>query len=198
MAFIRIICVLSAMMLFSSCALFSPAKPHQTTYVLNSVPSYVPTKRIRHIDLLVNMPEADSAYDSKLMAYTTKPYGIAYYSRNSWAETPPHMLQPLIVQTLEKTHHFHTIVTSAMGRYDYMLNTHLIKLQQNFLYCPVTYELVLQVELIRATTNKIVAAKRISVTEIVPQATPYGGVIAANRATAKALQQIATFVLHRT
>jgi cholesterol transport system auxiliary component len=199
MTLVRMIWIVSSIGVLSSCALFSPAKPNQNTYVLNSIPHFVQTKSPRHHNLLITVPDAESAFDTTQMAYTTKPYGIAYYSRNRWVETPAQMLQPLIVQTLQKTHYFHAVVTSSfIGHYDYLLNTHIIKLQQNFLRTPITYEVAVQVELINATTNEILVTKQISIMEPVPQATPYGGVIAANRAIAKVLQLIATFCLKGT
>lgn len=190
-----LILAIGCFMLLSSCSLLSPAKPAQNTYVLGNMPEYIPTKRTHSFNLMVMFPETSSAYNTTQMAYNIKPYEIAYFSRNSWIGTPAQMLQPLIVQTMARTHYFHAVVSpSFVGHYDYVLTTQILKLQENFLYFPPCYELKLRVQLIKMATNQILAAKDISISEPVPEATPYGGVIAANRATAKALAIMAVFV----
>lgn len=192
----RIILLTISMLSIYGCSLLSPVNKPQNTYVLTAIPEYVPTKKRRPINLLVTTPETNPAYNTTQMAYVVKPYEINYFSLNNWVEIPAQMLHPLIVQTLQNTHHFHAIVTSSyFGHYDYLLSTQILKLQQNFLCQDLNYELKLRVQLIKITTNEVVATKQISVFEPIRQATPYGGVIAANRATAKALQEIATFCL---
>jgi cholesterol transport system auxiliary component len=57
--------------------------------------------------------------------------------------------------------------------------------------------LKMHVQLINATNNRSVGSKDISIVEVAPQNTPYGGVVAANRATAKALAAIAQVCLHK-
>lgn len=195
----RRIVILTAwcILLLSGCSLFS-SKPAQKTYVLSALPTSIPTKKTRAINLMVMTPETTAAYQTTQMAYNIKPYEIAYFSLNRWVEPPAQMLQPLIVQTLQNTHHFHAIVTAPfMGHYQYALNTEILKLQQNFLYSPIQYELKLRIQLINMKTNQVIGTREISICEPVPQATPYGGVIAANCATAQALKLIAAFCLEK-
>jgi cholesterol transport system auxiliary component len=51
------------------------------------------------------------------------------------------------------------------------------------------------VQLLDVAQNRIIATRDIAVTEPAPQNTPYGGVVAANRAAAKALSAIAQFCM---
>lgn len=188
----------SAMML-SSCSLLSPVKgENKETYVLNTVPSSVPEKKTRSITILVTLPEARPTYNTTQMAYTIRPYQVAYFTQNQWAETPPQMLQPLIVRTLQKTHLFHAVVTPPfMGRYEYTLSTDIAMLQQDFTKVPARLDLKVQAQLIKSSTNQVVGTKQFSVSEPIRYKSPYSGVAAANRATAKILKEIAEFTVSK-
>src|SRR5262249_9060468 len=86
--------------LLAGCSFFSPVKTDSPNkYLLNRIPAVVPTKPTRSITLLVFAPETQPIFNTTQMAYTIKPYQIAYFSKNQWAETPTEMLQPLLVQT---------------------------------------------------------------------------------------------------
>ena len=87
---------------------------------------FPPKKYMRPKILLISVPETIPVYNTTEMAYMIKPYQIAYFSLNQWAETPAEMLQPLLVQTLQNTHHFKAIVTPPYsGHFDYVLNTQI-------------------------------------------------------------------------
>lgn len=187
-----------SLFLLSSCTLFSPIKTEPvTTYVLNTVPQSVPKKATRRIALLVTPTESNAIYNTPEMAYTTRPYQIAYFAKNRWAETPARMLQPLIVQALQNTHYFRIVSgTASIGRYHFILNTQLIQLQQTFFSHLSFVRLTLRAQLINASNGQVLATKQFSVEEFASR-TPYGGVKAANRATAKVLKQLAGFCLQK-
>ncbi|OGT36496.1 MAG: hypothetical protein A3F11_11965 [Gammaproteobacteria bacterium RIFCSPHIGHO2_12_FULL_37_14] len=187
------------MMLLSSCSLFSPVKMEaESNYILNTIPHPVKTQQKHPITLFVSLPETVPAYNTTQMAYTIKPYQIAYFIKNRWAETPSQMLHPLIVQTLQNTGYFHAIVTPPfIGNYDYVLNIQILQLQQNFTYHPAKLQLTWRVQINKIATGKVIATKLFSVRETIPQKSPYGGVIAANRATEKLLAQLVEFCLQK-
>lgn len=186
--------------LLSACSL-SPVKVDPgTSYLINTSPSSVPVKRTEQAgNLLVTRPECDAVYNTTQMAYTNKPYQLGYYVKNRWAETPPQMLQPLIIETMQKTHHFHSVGSaSASTTYDYVLNTQILTLKQDYTRRPHAAELKIHAELVNAKTNAVLGSKDFYVTEPLAQDNPYAGVAAINKATSSVLRQMATFVLRHT
>ncbi|OGT41688.1 MAG: hypothetical protein A3F42_03025 [Gammaproteobacteria bacterium RIFCSPHIGHO2_12_FULL_37_34] len=192
----RMILILFFFVLLVGC--LPPVKlESESNYILNTR-SYQVKKshQNRPITLYVSLPETVPAYNTTQMAYTIKPYQIAYFAKNRWAETPSQMLQPLIVQSLQNTGYFHAIVTPPfVGNYHYTLNTQILQLQQNFIYHPGMVQLTVRVQLSQTATGQVIATKQFSIFEPIRQRTPYGGVVAANRATGKLLTQLTEFCL---
>jgi cholesterol transport system auxiliary component len=185
------------LLLLSACSMFSPVQTDSgTTYLLNKTPQPLTKKPQRMVNLLITMPGASSIYNTTAIAYTTKPYEIAYFAKNSWAETPPQMLQSLLIQTLQRTHYFHSVGSLAsMGNYNYILNTQIIQLEQDFSAGRKVVRLVLRAQIVNSTNNQIIASKEFSVSEVILHADPYAGVTATNKAVARALSQLAQFCL---
>ncbi len=178
----------------SSCSIFSPVKVEQpTTYVLNTLPK--PTiKKSRRITLLVMSPTTNPIYRTTNIAYTTHPYQVAYFAKNVWAEPPADMIYPLMIQTLQNTRHFHAIATtSSPGNSDYVLNTQIMQLLQDYTQgCGLLY-LTVRAQITSTATNRIIATKEFTIVEAFPPKNPYYGVVAANHATASMLRQLAEF-----
>jgi cholesterol transport system auxiliary component len=190
--------ILVSTLALSACSLFTPVKIDQNTFVLNQAPHYVHNKSPRGATLLVATPDTRPVYNTTQMAYSIKPYQVAYFSENHWAETPSQMLQPLLVETMQNTHYFHTVVTPPyIGHYDYMLNTQILELVQDYTCRPAVVRLWIRVQLINATTNRVIATKDFIVCEPILRKTPYGGVIAANQAMETILSRIAVFCLEK-
>jgi cholesterol transport system auxiliary component len=183
----------------AGCALLS-APPVQTSkQILNKMPPELPQRASNGAVLMVYPPQTRPAYDTTEMAYTTRPYEIAYFSQHEWAETPAQMIQPLIVGTLQNTHFFSAVLTPPYaGRYSYALRTEISELIADFTSEPAALQLSLRFQLSEGATGGIVASKVISIREPMQQKTPYAGVVAGNDATAKALLELARFVLDRT
>lgn len=180
------------------CTMFLPVKTEATnTYLLNTLPQPAIKKHPHRMNIVVMNPEAVSLFESTQMAYSTHPYTIAYFAKNSWADTPAQMLQSLLVQTLQETHYFHSVgVPSALGHYDYALSMQILNFEQRFFGKSSEFVVTVRVQLIRVATNQIVATKQFSVSEMAPQNTPYGGVVAANQGVAKLLGQVARFCVN--
>jgi hypothetical protein len=71
------------------------------------------------------------------MAYTVKPYQLAYYRDNQWAETPAQMIQPLLVRTLQQTGFFQAILSPPdSGHASYALRTEIMELTQDYTGIP--------------------------------------------------------------
>lgn len=180
----------------SACSVFSPVKSEPVnTYMLtlNSAPQV--KKNAHGPTLLVTTPQSSAVYNTAQMAYSTHPYAIAYYSKNQWADAPAQMLQPLMVQALQKSKRFKEVLSpSDLGHFDYVLNSELLTIQQNFYGGSSQEQIVLRAQLVSAATNQVIAMKDFSVTE--PAApNPYGGVVAANKGVEQMLAQLRKFVL---
>lgn len=179
--------------LLTACSVFSPVQTeHINEYLIDSVPQVYNIHGTTMKTLAVSLPTANHVYYDKQMAYSLHSHSINYFAKNRWAESPAQMMQPLIVQTLQNTHHFKAVAPpSGVGRYDLLLNTQIHKFQQEF-YGPCSiFKLTVRAQLVAFSTGRIIASKEFSVIEPAPYRNPYGGVIAANRATAKMLRELA-------
>lgn len=185
--------VLTSALALSGC-LSSAKLPRQSNYVLKTLPSSVPQTRTRPVTIMVAVPDSTPVYNTTQMAYSTCPYQVNYYVNNRWADTPAQMLQPLMVKTLMQTHHFHAVVTPPfIGRYDYLLNTEVLQLQQNFTQCPAVLQFVIRAQMVRMSTGQVTATREFTAYEPMPERSPYGGAIAANRALSQILYELAEF-----
>ena len=179
----------------TSCALLTPATVETQKEMLTKIPHALPEGKMHPATLLVLPPETSAVYDTIQMAYTIRPYQIAYFSRTEWGERPPRMIHPLLVQTLQKAGYFSAVVTPPfMGRYTHALRTEILVLQQDFTSAHATLRLALRVQLVAQVSNRVIATKEIDVREPMRENTPHGGAVAANDATAKALKEVAEFV----
>lgn len=181
------------------CAFLSPSKIDVEKSVLNQLPTAVPHRDTDGDTVLVFPPATMPVYDTVLMAYRTEPREIAYFSRRQWGATPSQMIQPLLVATLEKTHSFRVVlVPPYTGPYTYSLRTEILDLIQDFTPKSATLVLSLRFQLAGRGASRVIATRDISVREPMLQRNSRSGVVAANDATAKALQQMAEFVLQST
>ena len=192
---IRFAWLIAMMVMLTGCSILSPIKTEQpNSYVLNKVPTHVEQERYRAKTILVALPDVRPVIDTTQMAYTTKQYGVAYFSHNQWAETPSQMMLPLIVQTLMKAHIYHAVVTAPFsGHVDYILNTQIDQLQQNYTQTPAVLQFSLRAELVRVSSSRVVAMKQFRVSLPIYRQTPYDGVRVANNAVAEVLAELADF-----
>jgi cholesterol transport system auxiliary component len=192
--------VLIASVAVTGCALLST---HPNVIVEKAVLTEVPhdpPQRANYGDtLLVFPPKAARLYDTTQMAYRTQPYEVAYFSQREWGETPSQMLYPLVVRTLENTHAFRAVVTEPFAaRYTYALRTEVLELIQDFDSDSASLVLSLRFQLSDYGRRTVIATKQVSVREPLRDRNSLSGVMAANAATAKALQQMAQYVLQST
>lgn len=192
----KIIILFFLSIVLTGCSLFSAVKTEKiNTYELNTLPNFAPKKHRSGTTLMVMLPDATPAYNTTQIAYARGPYEVAYFAKNSWIATPPQMLRPLIIQTLQKTHHYRAVIpATATGNYQYILASQLITLKQQFYVDSSEVVLVFRAQLTNVASNRIVASKEFTIVK--PAApTPYGGVVAANEAAAELLAQLANFCM---
>lgn len=179
----------------TACSLLGPVKTDPPKeYLLASLPypTIKHTSQRRTIQVL--LPAAEGVSLSTRMAYSLAPYQIAYFSKNKWAHNPEEMLQPLIIQSLQKTQYFKSVGSgNDIGRYDYVLSTAIMQFHQVFFAESSVFRMKLQAQLINATTRRIIASKEFYAEIPAPFYSPFGGVIAANRATSAILTKLANW-----
>ncbi|NRO99436.1 ABC transporter [Paraburkholderia sp. NMBU_R16] len=188
------LCVLA----FSGCTVFSPVKTETKEYLLDNIPLDLPIERTHPATLLVLIPEAGSIYATRQMAYTTQAHQVAYFSQNEWAETPPQMIQPLIVEALRRTRYFSDVLSPPhFARHTFVLHTEILTLEQDFTSNPPMLQFAMRVSLSREATNKVIATRELSAREPMQEENAAAGVAAANEAMAKLLRQLARFVVEK-
>lgn len=191
-----IILLFALMMVGCSAVKVTPA----TTYMINAMPQQVSAKHADENTIMVLRPETEVFYDTTQMAYSRCPFQRSYYAKNQWAETPSQMLLPLIVKTLQCTHHYRAVVVPPfVGNFEYTLNTQIIELVQDYTSsCHPVLRFKARAQLIGIIESEVIATRDFCI--IIPMrcCTPYGGVIAANIATEVFLQQLARFCVAKT
>ena len=182
--------------LISGCTLFSPVQSNIQVGLLTQLPLNLPERSTHSATLLVLPPAINPVYDTVRMAYWIRPYQVDYFSRHEWGASPAQMLHPLLAATLENTHYFDTVLTPPyFGPVRFALQTEIQELAQDFTSDPATAHLALRVQLTEGSSNRVIASRVISIHETMLEKTPYAGIVAANKASAKALREVAEFVL---
>lgn len=182
----------------SACTLFTAPPPEIQRGILTELPSEPPRSGgsvPASATLLIVISRTQRAYDTTQMAYTVRDHEIAYYRDHEWGATPSEMLQPLLITTLELTHRFAAVLAVPYGgRSTYVLQTQIGELVQDFTQQTAAVRIAVHLQLTNTVSRRAVS-KEIVVTEPMSQRSPQAGIAAANRAAAKALQEVAQFVL---
>jgi cholesterol transport system auxiliary component len=145
--------------------------------------------------ILISQPEAMAGYQTEQMLYVQKPYQLSAFSENAWVATPANMLYPLLIQSLQHSRAFKAVSSSPFAdRVDYRLDTQILSMEQNFLNKPSVFVMSLKAVLTRVKNNQVLASRIISARVPCPMDTPYGGVIAANKASVIITKKIKHFV----
>lgn len=186
-----------AISLLTGC--FGPvAAPTITTYQLQDSAHPTLARQPGRTTLLVTMPTTNSTYQSKNMLYTLDRYQTQPFVKHQWIAPPTQMLFPLLINSLRSTNYFHAVIPAASsGKANYLLTTQLSQFQQYFFSDTENsyFKMSLLAILTNNKTHKIIAEKRFDATVNASERTPYGGVIAANQATASVLNQLARWTV---
>lgn len=173
----------------------SPVKlPEIHTYMIDGVPTHIIKKKHASGVILVNLPETVPVYNTTKIAYSTYPYQIAYFTKNQWASTPAQMLLPLLVETLQNTHAFKAVVTAPFpGNYQYVLNTKILDLRQDFSQRPAVVKFSIEAMLAKQMGTRVIASKRFHAVLTMPCVNTYRGIVLMNQASEILLKKIAAF-----
>lgn len=178
---------LALALLLAGCSIF-PAQHAETMhiYLLDAKPAAIADKPRGQRMIAVGMPTSQPGFDTPKMAYQRKPYELEYFATHRWADTPARMLRPLIVAALEPA-------AIAQGSAALRLDTELVRLQQDFTSQPSRIRITLRAQLIDVKMSRVIATRVFDETENAASDDPYGGVIAANLALARLLDDLGKF-----
>lgn len=188
----------AAVALLASCAALQAPEPERAnTYFLEAAPAAAAPRPKRDLVLAVSAPRARPGFDTPMMAYTQRPNALEYFAKNRWVDTPARMLAPLLVQALERSGGFRAVVQAPSSAAAALrLDTALVRLEQDFGARPSRVRFTLRAQLIDTSTRRVLASAEFDETEAAPSDDPYGGVIAANQATAKLVKEMAEWLEH--
>ena len=142
--------------------------------------------------LAISRPVAWPGFDTPQMAYLRHPLNLEYFATHRWADTPANMLGPQLARALQAD--FRAVVqTPTLLHADLRLDTELIRLQQDFMVKPSRIQLTVRAQLINMKDKRIIATRQFDESEKADSDDPYGGVLAANRALQRVLQQLVEF-----
>lgn len=157
-------------------------------------PTLQPTLPPNALTLIVNPPHAASGFDSQRILYVRNEHQLEYFAHSEWVDTPARMLAPLIVSAVERSRAFRAVVlTPSAAAGDLRLDSEIVRLQHEFGSQPSRVRFTLRAYLVDNSTRRVLAWREFDATEPSPSEDPYGGVIAANRAVRKVLQELANF-----
>jgi cholesterol transport system auxiliary component len=145
--------------------------------------------------LLVSMPQAEPGYETPRMVYLKRQYEVAYYAVNQWADAPPRMFTPLLVEALGRTGAWRAVVPMPNSiRGDFRLDSYGFAVQQEFLQHPSRVRVAVQAQLVDLKESRVVGTRAFESMEDAPSEDAYGGVQAANRAVGTLLNHIASWL----
>jgi cholesterol transport system auxiliary component len=196
----RTILALASALLLAGCTGFSaPQVTSENIYVLEALRVTKPANVKRNLVLAISEPQARPGFDTSRMVYVQLPHELNYFVTSRWADTPAHMLEPLLVQAMEQTGSFRAVVqTPGAVPADVRLDTELIRLQHDFVTRPGRVRLTLRAQLIDVRGQRILAVKQFDESEDAASDNAYGGVTAANRVLQGMLDQLADFCVNES
>lgn len=192
----RVVTLLTVSTTLLSLTACGPVKtPKMASYALDRPATKVLSQRPRNVTILVNTVQASPTIAGQEMLYQQKPYEVRAFAHNQWIAPPASMMTDLIVESLRHSHAFANVVTSPFsGHYDYRVDVQLNTLQQDFRKQPSQIHLVLSAQVLQRKHKRIIASQTFAEDEASPSDDPYGGVLAANKATQTALTKLTRFV----
>jgi len=196
----NLLCATVVLLLCTACSIIPEPKPAALDkYLLEYTPAKVQEPRADAPVLLIAIPQAHGAYDTARIAYMQQQFGLRYYARSRWADTPARMLAPLMAEALNATGQFQALYASpGQVSANLRLDTELMRFHQDFTQQPSAMRITLRAQLIDLGTQRVIATRLFDISEAAPSEDAYGGVIAANRAVARLLEQLAAFCAVQT
>ncbi len=186
--------LLIGLLLAGCVGLPEPQSSSPNIYVLDARPAVQTSTIKRDVVLAVNMPQARPGFETARIAYVLQPHELNYFANSIWTDTPARMLQPLLLQALEQSAGFRSVVRAGSAvPADVRLDIELIRLQHDFTTRPSHVRITLQAQLIDVRGKRVLAVRQFDAAENAGSEDAYGGVGAANRLVQRVLGQVAEF-----
>ena len=177
----------------AGCALFaSPAAAPPSLFSLTPPPtSATPRDLAAARKIEVAPPSARPGFEGPRMAYVTRPHELQFFARHQWVDAPARMIAPLLTDALERGGRFDAVPSDGFAASDLRLETEVVVLQQEFDAHPSQLRFALRARLLDVVKHRVLADSTFEAVEAAPSDDPYGGVVAANRAVARVLDELA-------
>ncbi len=187
-------------LIMAACAFPGPSQNQVLhTYLLNpeAASTESPTVNGKGMAVLeVNLPRARAGFDTERMVYLRRPQEIGYYAASEWVDPPARMLAPLLVQAFERTSAWRSVVQMPSAiRGDYRIDSENLAIGQEFFQHPSRVRVTLRIQLVDLRQRQILGVKEFEVLEEAPSDDADGGVVAANRAVARLLDEGARWLI---
>lgn len=144
--------------------------------------------------LLVARPQARTDLDTPRMAYRRQDYQLEYFARSRWADAPPQLLVPGLVEVLEASGRFAAVVrVGSPATPALRLDSELLEFSQDFRVEPSVFQLRLRAQLVDLRTRRVLATRIFAVDQPASAASAYGGAQAANAAWQSMLPELIAF-----
>jgi cholesterol transport system auxiliary component len=145
--------------------------------------------------LQVSLPLAEPGFETPRMVYVKRLYELEHYALNQWADPPARMFAPLMVQALGRTGSWRAVVpVPGSIRGDFRLDSYGFSLQQEFMQDRSLVRVTLRAQLIELKESRLVGTRAFEAVEKAQSDDAYGGVVAANRAIATLLDDLASWL----
>ena len=187
----------AAAWLVSACSLLSkPAPVSVNQYLLEYSPGLQAGQQTLTDApvIVISVPRAHGGYDTSRIAYMREDYGLHYYTRSRWADTPSRMLAPLLADAVQATGKLQALyATPGSISADLRLDTELIRFHQDFRKPPSEMRITLRAQLVDLDKGRVIATWMVDRSAPAAADDAYGGVVAANRLLGEVLDELAQF-----
>lgn len=144
--------------------------------------------------LVVAPPTAAPGFDGPRIVYVKRSDELEVFAHSEWVDTPARMLTPLLVRALERSGAFASVAEArSAGAAALRLDAEIVRLQQEFTAHPSRVRLTVRVQLTELASRRVLGTREVEAVEVAPSDDPYGGVVAANRAVRRVLEDVVAF-----
>jgi cholesterol transport system auxiliary component len=168
-----------------------PGAPPPSVFVLESPDRAAESPAAAGPAIEIAPPTARPGFDGPRIAYVTRPYELQFFARHEWLDAPARMLAPLLADALERGAGLRAFQAGLGAAPALRLETEIAALQQEFTAHPSRVRFELRARLVDVLEHRVVASAAFEAVEPSESEDPYGGVVAANRAVARVLEQLA-------
>jgi len=141
--------------------------------------------------ILVSVPTAEPGYETTGMVYLKRPHELEQYAVNQWADQPARMFASLLIEAMSRTAYWRAVVPlPASVEGDFRLDSYGFALHQEFMQEPSLVRAAVRAQLLDLKESRVVGTRVFEAAERAPSEDAYGGVLAANRAVSRLLDDM--------